>query len=153
MKNISKFRDYSAFLLNGGMHVYSRLMNELADAYVWLTAESAKVHAMIDHANGERQMYELADGWLDNDVEKSRDASIARIRGITINEPIIDRLFEGNLPEQANAMRQLGRAYEILATHYAKLLVDNGFCGTMEASLDDADRWLNPKLRPTDCDK
>ncbi|WP_429037725.1 hypothetical protein [Aeromonas media] len=153
MKNISRFREHAAFLLNGGMHVYSRLMNELADAYVWLTAESAKVHAMIDHANGERQMDELADGWLDNDIEKGRDASVARIRGITINEPMIDRLFESNLPEQANAMRQLGRAYEILATHYAKLLVDNGFCETMESSLDDADRWLNPKRRPTGSDE
>jgi hypothetical protein len=153
MKNIAKFREQTVFLYNGGMHVYARLMNELADAYVWLTAESVKVHAMIDHANGERQMYELADGWLDNDVEKSRDASIARIRGITINEPMIDRLFELKLPKQANAMRQLGRAYEILATHYAKLLVDNGFCETMESSLNDADRWLKPSLRPTGSDE
>lgn len=153
MKNIAKFRDQTVFLYNGGMHVYARLLSELADAYVWLTAESAKVHAMIDHANGEREMYELADGWLDNDVEKSRDASIARIRGITINEPMIDRLFELKLPKQANAMRQLGRAYEILATHYAKLLVDNGFCETMESSLNDADRWLKPSLRPTGSDE
>jgi hypothetical protein len=66
---------------------------------------------------------------------------------------MIDRLFELKLPEQANAMRQLGRAYEILATHYAKLLVDNGFCETMESSLNDADRWLKPSLRPTGSDE
>lgn len=100
------------------------------------------------------KMRHLAGEWLRNDEEMSADSlPIHTLSGISKSRQMASELFDCGFTEQAHSLLRLGRAYETLAGYYARLLVDNGFCETIEASLGDANRWLNPKRRLTGSDK